>query len=148
MGVGAPIDIDVGVEGSYGRKKERTKSEGQNSETELQFHYDQEEKITVPPKSTMRVKVLTSSVKYEKGYTVRWKLSRNEFLPVHYYNRCFGCIACSWCSSTVCVTPREVFRTLPGYRENTEEGTFSFTQDGKLTWIGEGYDVEKTLKPN
>lgn len=140
--VGAKKILELGLGASYSRSKEKKTEEETSEEDEFVFAYNQEEKVTIPPGKKAKVKVITSTVKYQQGYTLKFSISSYYTIPVRYKDLgCCGLRACL-CGSSLChVSAREILKTLPEFKE--EGGKVSFTQEGLLEWVGEGCSVQK-----
>ena len=132
------------VSANYGRQKSTTTGEEQSEDSSFTFSYEQEEKISVPPGTQVKARITTYSVKYEQKYTLKFSISSTLNLPVIYRTRCqqmcFGI-----CRNTGFVNVAQMIRTLPNYC--TEDGKATFTQDGILSWVGEGCNVDKCEEP-
>ena len=118
----------------------------------LQFSYGQEEKLIIPPRMKVKVKIVTSTKKFRQDYTLEFNTPRTRYVPVRYLTRCQqNCRdnCCFFSCGCFCCRPKEgvvyaadILRTLPNFKDGG--GICSFTQAGTLTWIGESCNVEKT----
>ena len=118
----------------------------------LQFNYSQEEKITIPPRMKVKVKILTSTKKFRQDYTLEFNTPRTRYVTVSYLTKCqqscrnnccfFGCGCCCCRPKQGAVSAVDILRTLPEFKDGG--GICSFTQSGTLTWIGESCNMEKT----
>ena len=143
--IGAQIVGLAAIGGNLGVKEDSTAS-GQHHQlsSNFNFEYKQEEKISVPPNRKVKVKVTTSTVKYEMRYTLEFKIPSSRFVNVTYFNR-FQQFLCGLCRSCKPVYAADILRDLPNFRE--EGGWCFFQQVGVLTWIGENCNVDKTEEP-
>ena len=118
----------------------------------LQFSYSQEEKITIPPRMKVKIKIITSTKKFRQDYTLEFNTPRTRYVMASYLTRCqqrcrddccfFGCGCCCCRPKQGAVFAADILRTLPEFRDGG--GICSFTQSGTLTWIGESCNLEKT----
>ena len=136
----------IGVSGNYEKSKSTTEGTEKSSTEGSEYSYNQEEKIVVPPGTHVNATITTYQMKYEMKYTVKLSVDRNAFLHMVYktpcQHLCFGV-----CRSSGYVNIRDMFSTLPNYNPEDEDDTASFTQDGVLSWVGEGCRVEKFEEP-
>ena len=136
----------VGISGKYNRSKSKTEGTEKSSEEGSEYSYNQEEKIVVPPGTRVEATITTYRMKYEMNYTVKLSVDRFAFIPVAYkttcQHLCFG-----MCKSNGFVNVRDMISSLQGYNPEDEDDTASFTQDGTLSWVGEGCSVEKIEEP-
>ena len=115
----------------------------------LQFQYQQEEKLIIPPRTKVTAKITTSTRKYSQDYTLEFSTSRSRCIRVSYLTRTqqqfnLGCGQCCQPSEGY-IYAADIMRTLPNFKD--ADGFCSFTQVGTLTWIGEGCTVEKSEQP-
>ena len=116
-----------------------------NESDDFEFSYNQEERITIPPMSQVKVKIVTYLKKYEQNYSLKFSLPANLLIPVCYMTKCQKMFGCCCCASTKrYISPAELCQTLPEYRE--EGGYVSFIQPGTLSWVGEGSTVHKEVR--
>ena len=143
--IGAQIVGLAAIGGNLGVKEDSTAS-GQHHQlsSNFNFEYKQEEKISVPPNRKVKVKVTTSTVKYEMRYTLEFKIPSSRFVNVTYFDQ-FQQFLCGLCRSCRPVYAADILRDLPNFRE--ENGWCFFQQVGILTWIGENCIVDKTEEP-
>ena len=143
--IGAQIVGLAAIGGNLGVKEDSTAS-GQHHQlsSNFNFEYKQEEKISVPPNRKVKVKVTTSTVKYEMRYTLEFKIPSSRFVNVTYFDQ-FQQFLCGLCRSCRPVYAADILRDLPNFRE--EGGWCFFQQVGILTWIGENCIVDKTEEP-
>ncbi len=116
----------------------------------LMFNYYQEEKVTIPPKTKVKAKIVTSTKKYRQKYTLEFSTPRSHFILVSYFTNAQqqyqDCNYCGCCQPSVgYLYAADLLRTLPNFKDS--DGYCSFTQDGVLTWIGETCSVEKSEQP-
>ena len=114
----------------------------------VQFFYNQKEKIVIPPKTKVKAKIITSTRHFRQNYTLEFSTPRSSFVMVQYFTSTqlqFNC--CNCCQPTIgYVYAGDIMRTLPNFTE-TANGYCSFTQNGTLTWIGEMCSVDKSEEP-
>ena len=136
----------LGISGHYNKVKSTTEGTEMSSEQGYSFSYHQEEKITVPAGKCVKAKITTYRMKYEMEYTLKFSVRRDATIPLWYrtncQRRCFGL-----CRSYGRVYIRDMISTLPDFNGEDEDDTASFTQTGKLSWIGEGCQVDKEEIP-
>ena len=118
----------------------------------LQFSYSQEEKITIPPRMKVKIKIITSTKKFRQDYTLEFNTPRTRYVTVSYLTKCqqscrdnccfFSCGCCCCQLKQGAVFAADILRTLPEFRDGG--GICSFTQSGTLTWVGESCKLEKT----
>lgn len=136
----------LGISGHYNKSKSKTEGTEQSSELGFSFSYNQEEKICVPPGTHVEATITTYSMKYEMDYVLKLKAKRNASLPVLYRTNCQQ-LCFGMCRSNGVVFVRDMISTLPDFNGEDEDETASFTQNGTLSWIGEGCSVEKVEEP-
>ena len=134
--------INAGVNAGFSKTKETSQTEGSSDENSLGFEYTQEETICVPPKTTVDVTITTHLVNYEQQYTLELSVPKSGTIFVSYVNSC--CCGLISGTRTVNVSYKEMVCTLPDFRDDQEKAYF--TQDGKLTWVGERCEVHKKEK--
>ena len=136
----------IGISGHYDKSKSTTEETEKSSTKGYEYSYNQEEKIVVPPRTRVTATITTYRMKYEIKYTMKLSVDRNAFLQMVYktpcQHLCFGVFR-----SSGYVNIRDMFSTLPNYNPEDEDETASFTQDGILSWVGEGCSVEKIEEP-
>ncbi len=136
----------IGINGHYDKSKSTTKETEKSTSEGTEYCYNREEKIVVPPGTCVKATITTYRMRYEMNYTMKLSVDRNAFLQVVYktpcQHLCFGVFR-----SSGYVNIRDMFSTLPNYNPEDEDDTASFTQDGALSWVGEGCSVEKTEEP-
>ncbi len=136
----------IGISGHYDKSKSTTEETEKSSTEDSEYSYNQKEKIVVPPGTCVKARITTYRMKYEMKYTVKLSADRNAFLQVVYKTPCqYLCFG--RCKSSGYVNIRDMFSTLPNYNPEDENDTASFTQDGVLSWVGEGCSVEKNEEP-
>jgi hypothetical protein len=136
----------IGVSGNYNKSKSKTEGTEQLSEEGFSFSYNQEEKICIPPGTRVEAEISSYRMKYEMKYVLKFSAKRDSFIPLLYktgcQQMCFG-----MCRNNGVVYLRDMLSTLPNYNPEDEDDTVSFTQDGTLSWVGEGCTVEKKELP-
>ena len=118
----------------------------------LQFSYSQEEKIAIPPRMKVKIKIITYTKKFRQDYTLEFNTPRTRYVMATYLTKCqqscrdkccfFGCGCCCCRPKQGAVFAADILRTLPEFRDGG--GICSFTQSGTLTWVGESCNLEKT----
>ena len=119
----------------------------------LQFSYSQEEKITIPPRMKVKIKIITSTKKFRQNYTLEFNTPRTRYVMASYLTNCqqscrdncscfFRCGCCCCQPKQGAVFAADILRTLPEFQDGG--GLCSFTQSGTLTWVGESCNLEKT----
>lgn len=103
------------------------------------FGWSQSEKIVVPPRTKVKAVITTYAIRHELQFTAEFAFPTASKVAMRYESFCLPCS--NWCF----VTASEILRGLPEYRE--ENDWVYFTQEGKLSWTGEGYGVMKTEEP-
>ena len=148
FGVGGNIGAKVmslaqaGVDAHFNKSKSKTEGTEITNEKGFTFSYEQEEKIKVPPGKTAKVKITTYSMKYEMNNTLKFRAKKSVSFPVRYRTSCQQAFL-GICSRTGFVNICDLISSLPNYNGNDEKNTASFTQDGTISWIGEGCKVDK-----
>jgi hypothetical protein len=143
--IGAQIVGLAAIGGNLGVKEDSTVSNQHHQlASNFCFEYKQEEKIPVPPNRKVKVKMTTSTIKYEMRYTLEFKIPSSRFVNVTYFNQ-FQQFLCGLCRSCRPVYAADILQDLPNFRE--ENGWCFFQQVGILTWIGENCNVDKTEEP-
>ncbi len=137
----------VGISGHYDKSKSTTEGAQKSSTEVFEYSYNQEEKIVVPPETHVKATITTYQMKYEMKYTMKLSVERNAYLQMVYKTTCQRLCCFGVCRSRGYVNIRDMFSTLPNYNEEDEDDTASFTQDGTLSWVGEGCSVEKIEEP-
>ena len=118
----------------------------------LQFSYSQEEKIAIPPRMKVKIKIITYTKKFRQDYTLEFNTPRTRYVMATYLTKCqqscrdkccfFGCGCCCCRPKQGAVFAADILHTLPEFRDGG--GICSFTQSGTLTWVGESCNLEKT----
>ena len=113
----------------------------------LMFNYNQEEKVTIPPKTKVKAKIVTSTRKFQQNYTLEFNTPRSRCVRVTYLTRVEQQLnLCSCCQPSVgYIYAADLMCNLPNFKDSN--GYCSFTQDGVVTWIGEACSVEKSEQP-
>ena len=131
----------LSVGGTYSSIKDQAYNQA------LMFNYNQEEKVTIPPKTKVNAKIVTSTRKFQQNYTLEFSTPRSRCIRVTYLtsaqrqlNLCFCCQP-----SVGYIYAADIMRNLPNFKDSN--GYCSFTQDGALTWISEACSVEKSEQP-
>ena len=135
---------NASISANYGRHKSKTTSQEESEDNCFTISYEQEEKISVPPGTRVKATITSYSVKYEQRYTIKLSILGSLNLPVTYRTRCqqmcFGI-----CRNSGFVNIKQMLQTLPNYC--VEEDMATFTQDGILSWIGQGSAIDKSEEP-
>ena len=131
----------LSVGGTYSSIKDQAYNQA------LLFNYNQEEKVTVPPKTKVKAKIVTSTRKFQQNYTLEFSTPRSRCIRVTYLTRAQQQLnLCFCCQPSVSyIYPADLMCNLPNFKDSN--GYCSFTQDGSLTWIGEACSVEKSEQP-
>ena len=132
--------VNAGVNAGFSKTKGTSQTQGDSHENSLGFEYSQEETICVPPGKIVHVIITTYLVNYELPYTLEFSVAKSGSIYVSYIDSC--CCGLVTNTKTAYVPYEKVISKLPGYREDTEKAYF--TQDLKLTWVGESCLVEKS----
>lgn len=128
--------------GNYGRQKHSSSEEEMSQIKMLQFSYEQEERISVPPMTRVKAKITTYSMKYEQGFALKFSIPASYRIPVTYKTRCQQ----TFCGVTIrYLSVTDLLQTLPGYC--VEKDTASFIEPGNLSWVGEGSSIDKVIEP-
>jgi len=129
------------ISGNYGRSTSKTTENGTTEGSAFEVSYVQEEKMLVPPMSKIIAKITTFSMKYEQGFVIKFSIPASVRVPVLYKTRCqqnfFG-------STSRMITAAQLCSTLPDFLE--ADGQVSFTQQGTLSWVGQGSTIEKQVQ--
>ena len=143
MGI-AMVGGNASINANYGRHKSTTTGKEESEDNSFTISYEQQEKISVAPGTRVKARITSYSVKYEQRYTLKLSIPRSLNIPVTYRTRCqrmcFGI-----CRNAGFVNITQMLMTLPNYC--IEEDKATFTQDGILSWIGEGSSVDKAEEP-
>ena len=148
FGVGANFGATVmnvaqaGVSAHFNMSKSTTEGTEVSDQKGFTFSYVQEEKIKIPPGKSANVKITTYSMKYEMNYTLKFSVKKTASIPVRYRTG-WQQMFCGLCNSSGFVNIHDMITSLPNYNGDDEDNTASFTQDGTLSWIGEGCKVDK-----
>ena len=131
--------VTGGVSAGYGRNKSSTAGVEQSSDSTASITYEQEERMKVPPGTRVRAIITSFKVKYEQQYTIKFGINSWISVPLKYKTRCQQ-ICCGANSGAVEVT--QIVNTLPGYSLEGTKATISVV--GTLSWISEGFSVDKS----
>ena len=130
------------ISANYGRSKSKTEGSETTESKAFEFCYEQEENIKVPPRCRVEAKITTYSMKYEQGYTLKFSLPTSHIFSIAYKTMCQQ----MFCGFNIrSVTAAEFCATLPDFCQ--EDGKVSFTQQGTLSWVGEGSVIDKEVHP-
>ena len=113
----------------------------------LMFNYQQEDKVTVPPKTKVKAKIVTSTNKFQQNYTLEFSTPSSRCIRVTYLTRAEQQLnLCCCCQPSIgYIYASDIMCNLPNFKD--VNGYCSFTQTGILTWIGEACSVEKSEQP-
>lgn len=144
--------VGLAMIGGFMRVGEDRSTTDRSYNMALQFDYRQEEKLIVPPRTKVKLKITTLSKKFRQDYTLEFDTPRSRYVNVSYLTKCqqncrdnwccFGCGCCCCQPKRGVVFAADILRTLPNFKDGG--GICSFTQKGTLTWIGESSNTEKT----
>ena len=115
---------------------------------DLMIHYDHKEKLSVPPMTKVTAMVTTISKRSEQEYTLRFRCSKDEIIPVTYYNRCqricsfFNKLCCGCCCGPTkgVLFAKDLLQGLPDFEQ--DDRYCWFTSKGTLIWLGEACTVK------
>ena len=127
---------------NYGKQKSTTTEEETTKGASFEYCYEQEEKIKIPPMTQVKAKIITYSMNYEQGYTLKCSLPSTLSIQVWYKTKCQQ-ICCG--KRFGYISAGELLQSLPGYSE--EDDKVSFLQPGILSWNGEGSSINKVVEP-
>ena len=142
-----PVSGTVGAVGSITKQRLEEDAIGHTlSADSLTFKYRKEERVIVPPHSKVTVSIISYAIRYSFNYTLQLSALATNIIPVKFRTPCQACWACCCvicCTSSGYITARELLTAvqLPGYSEGS--GWVHFTQDGVLSWVGDGVKVQK-----
>ena len=146
---GAQI-VGLAMAGGYVSVGTKYSANDRSYNEHVQFSYHQKEKLTIPPKTKVKAKVITSTRKYWQNYTLEFSAPRSSVIQFTYYTGsqpdCNWCGCCPDSEFVGYLYAPDIMRTLPNFKDNVN-GYCSFTQCGTLSWIGEAYSVEKSEEP-
>ncbi len=135
---------NASISANYGRHKSTTTGQEESEDNSFTLSYEQEEKISVPPGTHVKATITSYSVRYEQRYTLKLGILSSLNIPVTYRTRCqqmcFGI-----CRNSGFVNVTQMLQTLPNYC--VEEDMATFTQDGILSWVGQGSSIDKSEEP-
>ena len=83
----AMAGVSAGIGGNYSKEKSTTTEAEQNEAKSVEFCYEQEEKIMVPPMTKIFARITSYAMKYEQGYTIKISLPKSLSINVLYKNR-------------------------------------------------------------
>ena len=150
-----PVRGTVGAMGSITQQKLTQEALGHSlSADTLSFTYKREEKVVVPPRSKVTVTITSYAIRYSFHYTLQFSALQSEEISIKFRTKfqdywggcCLGCcLGC--CVSSGIITARELLTAmpLPGFSEDSN--WVRFTQDGVLSWVGDGSKVQKIEHP-
>ena len=148
-----PVRGTVGAVGSITNRRLEEEALGHTlSADTLSFTYKREEKIVVPPRSKVTVTITSYAIRYSFHYTLQLRALQSEAISIKFrtpfqdfWGSCLDLLGC--CRSSGFITARELLTAslLPGYGE--ESDWVHFTQDGVLSWVGDGSKVQKIEQP-
>ena len=142
-----PVRGTVGAVGSITKRRLEEEALGHTlSADTLSFTYKREEKIVVPPRSKVTVTITSYAIRYSFHYTLQLSALQSEAISIKFrtpFQDCWGGCCPGCCTSSGFITARELLTAslLPGYCE--ESDWVHFTQDGVLSWVGDGSKVQK-----
>ena len=132
------------ISANYGRNKSTTTGKEESEDNCFTISYEQEEKISVAPGTRVKAQITSYRMKYEQRYTLKFSIPSSFNIPVTYRTRCqrmcFGI-----CRNSGFVNITQMLQMLPNYC--VEEDMATFTQNGILSWIGDGSSVDKSEEP-
>ena len=127
---------------NYGKQKSTTTEEETTKEASFEYCYEQEEKIKIPPMTQLKAKIITYSMNYEQGYTLKVSLPSTSRIRMWYKTKCQQICCGKRCGY---ISAGELLQSLPSYSE--EDDKVSFLQSGTLSWNGEGSSINKVVEP-
>lgn len=142
-----PVSGTVGAVGSITKQRLEEDAIGHTlSADSLTFKYRKEERVVVPPYSKVTVSIISYAIRYSFNYTLQLSALATDTISIKFRTPCQACWACCClvcCTSSGFITARELLTAvqLPGYSEGS--GWVHFTQDGVLSWVGDGVKVQK-----
>ena len=150
--LGAQI-VTISMLGGFIKVGESVNKGDQKYNTDLKFHYDHEEKLSIPPKTKVMATITTSTKKFEQAYTLRFRMLRSTGVCLRYLTKrqqkcesfiyCCCCPCCNICKPKVgYLFAGHILRELPNFE--TDDDYCYFTLDGTLTWISEECSVSMT----
>lgn len=96
--------VGLAIAGGYMRIGVDNERRDQGYNVGLQFDYQQEEKLSIPPKTKVRVKITTLTKKFRQDYMLQFRTPRSRYVRVNYLTRCqqnccdncffFSCCGC------------------------------------------------------
>ena len=153
-----PVSGTVGAVGSITKQRLEEDAIGHTlSADSLTFQYKKEEKIIVPPHSKVTVSIISYAIRYSFNYTLQLSALATDTISIKFRTPCQACCVCCladivccarvFCATSGFITARELLTAvqLPGYSEGS--GWVHFTQDGVLSWVGDGAKVQKEELP-
>jgi len=146
-----PVRGTVGAVGSITQQRLVREALGHSlSADTLSFAYKREEKVVVPPRSKVSVTITSYAIRYSFHYTLQFSALQSEEISIKFRTKfqdywggcCLGC-----CVSSGIITARELLTAmpLPGFSEDSN--WVRFTQEGILSWVGDGSKVQKIEHP-
>ena len=142
-----PVSGTVGAVGSITKQRLEEDAIGHTlSADSLMFRYKKEERVVVPPHSKVTVSIISYAIRYSFNYTLQLSALATDIISIKFRTPCQACWACCCivcCTSSGFITARELLTAvqLPGYSEVSR--WVHFTQDGVLSWVGDGVKVQK-----
>lgn len=133
-----PVGISAGFGANYHKSRSETAGAENSTDSMIKLTYEQEERIKVPPETQIKVKITSYKADYEQKYSMKVGFPSHFQIEFKYKTRCqqFCCGR-----RTGRITASQLLSAIPGYSLEGDKATI--TIDGVLTWISDGFGVEK-----
>jgi len=135
--------------------KKTTDYTTKEEERSLSQQYGVTGKMTVAPKSKLKVEITTYTVNYKIGVQVRFFVHATTSIPIYY--KCRLCaLLCSGvgrngvgriCCKSGAITAEELFQMEDNYNNDDRTGMISFTKDAELSYLCEVIEMHKEEYP-
>jgi len=145
LGIAEP-SLGLGESTKYG--KTITNNTTKEEVHSLSQQYGVTEKMTVAPRSKIKVEITTYTVNYKIGVRVAFGVSATTFIPIYYKSR-LGSLLCSGvgpaCRKFGFITAEELFQMEDNYNNNND--MISFIKDAELGYLCETIEMHKEESP-
>jgi len=148
LGSGGP---SLGLGGSAKHSRTTTEDTTKEEERSLSQQYGVTGKMTVAPKSKIKVEITTYTVNYKIGVRALFSAPATASIPIYYKKGIISRLLCcsgtdTFCRKTGFITAEELFQMENDYY-NENDTTITFAKDTELSYLCETVEMHKEESP-
>ena len=140
VGPGVIPNVGLGAKGKYSSSKTKEEETFEEREERLSQIYEIVDTLKVPPRTKVKAKITTYAVTHESTTVTRLTVDAKAHIKVLYASSFSKLLGNLWKSHGF-ITAEELFADEE-YEE--EDGSITFTREGKVSYIGEEVEIHKT----